>query len=114
MLEGYQAYTDYLGIMNTTQAAIEQAVHDVTGGTKTKWGDQEIDWTSANWRRMTMREAIVHFWPEHAGAKPVVSDFATHDSVKDLVARVRAAGIKLAYDPNDAAGKTLTGIFDPT
>ena len=37
MLEAYQAYTDYLGIMDTTQGAIEQAVQDVTGGTKTKW-----------------------------------------------------------------------------
>src|ERR1700704_334396 len=90
MLEAYQAYTDYLGIMNTTQGAIEQGVRDVTGGTKTKWGDHEIDWSSANWRRMTMREAIVHFWPANAGAAPVVSDFATHDSVKDLVMRVRA------------------------
>jgi lysyl-tRNA synthetase class 2 len=31
MLEAYQAYTDYLGILETTQGAIEQAVKDVTG-----------------------------------------------------------------------------------
>jgi lysyl-tRNA synthetase class 2 len=112
MLEAYQAYTDYLGIMNTTQGAIEQGVRDVTGGTKTKWGDHEIDWSSANWRRMTMREAIVHFWPENAGAKPVVSDFATHDAVKNLVMRVREASIKMAYDPNEPPGKTIAGIFE--
>ena len=47
MLEAYQAYTDYLGIMDTTQGAIEQAVEDVTGGTKTKWGEDEIDWSHA-------------------------------------------------------------------
>jgi lysyl-tRNA synthetase class 2 len=112
MLEAYQAYTDYLGIMNTTQGAIEQAVKDVSGGTKTKWGDHEIDWASANWRRMTMREAIVHFWPEKAGTKPVVSDFATHESVKNLVMRVRDAGVNVAYDPNEPAGKTIAGIFE--
>jgi lysyl-tRNA synthetase class 2 len=112
MLEAYQAYTDYLGIMNTTQGAIEQAVKDVTGGTKTKWGDYEIDWAGANWRRMTMREAIVHFWPEKAGAKPVVSDFATHESVKNLVMRVRDAGVNVAYDPNEPAGKTIASIFE--
>ena len=39
MLEAYQAYTDYFGIMETTQASIEQAVKDVTGGTTTKWGE---------------------------------------------------------------------------
>ena len=64
MLEAYQAYTDYLGILDTTQASIEQAVVDVTGGTITKWGEDEIDWSNANWRRMTMREAISKFWPE--------------------------------------------------
>src|SRR5579885_3055956 len=50
MLEAYQAYTDYLGILETTQGSIEQAVKDVTGGTKAKWGEQEIDWSHDNWR----------------------------------------------------------------
>ncbi len=57
MLEAYQAYTDYQGIMDLTQELITQAAKDVTGGTKTKWGEQEIDW--ANWQRLTMREAII-------------------------------------------------------
>jgi lysyl-tRNA synthetase, class II len=120
MLEAYQAYTDYLGIMNTTQAAIEQAVQDVTGGTKTRWtikeGEHEvvheIDW--ANWRRITMREAIIQFWPEKAGAKPEISDFGSAESVKALVMRVRGAGIDLAYDPNEPAGRTIAGLFEVT
>jgi lysyl-tRNA synthetase class 2 len=89
---------------------IEQAAKDVTGGAKTKWGEEEIDW--GNWRRMTMREAIVEFWPEKAGAKPAMSDFASHESVKALVTRVRGAGVDLAYDPNEPAGKTIAGIFE--
>ncbi len=59
MLEFYQAYTDYRGVMELTQKLIEQAAIDVTGGTKTKWGEDEIDWAERNWRRMTMREAII-------------------------------------------------------
>ena len=73
MLEFYQAYTDYQGIMDLTQELITQAAMDVNGGTKAKWGDQEIDW--ANWQRMTMREAIIHYWPEVAGAKPADERF---------------------------------------
>jgi lysyl-tRNA synthetase class 2 len=108
MLEFYQAYTDYRGIMDLTQQLIEQAAKDVTGGTKTKWtlrdhksellddlqmsksglaraelarreaeGDEnkvdQIDW--ANWTRLTMREAIIHYWPEAAGAKPEMGEF---------------------------------------
>ncbi len=85
MLEFYQAYTDYQGIMDLTQELITQAAKDVTGGTKVKWGDQEIDW--ANWTRMTMREAIIEFWPPEAGAKPEVSDFVDSAAVVALLGR---------------------------
>src|ERR1700731_2223987 len=63
MLEFYQSYTDFRGVMDLTQKLIEQAAKDVTGGTKIKWGDQEIDWAGSNWRRMTMREATVQHRP---------------------------------------------------
>jgi len=79
MLEFYQAYTDYQGVMDLTQELITQAAQDVTGGTRTKWGDVEIDW--ANWQRFTMREAIIHFWPEAAGGKPDPREFSTVDSL---------------------------------
>ena len=112
MLEFYQAYTDYRGVMDLTQEIIEQAAKDVTGGTKTKWGEDEIDWAGANWRRMTMREAIIHYWPEAAGTKPEISDFATQDSVKNLVQRFNAAHAHVAYDPNESPGKTIASLFD--
>ncbi len=112
MLEAYQAYTDYLGILETTQGSIEQAVKDVTGGMKTKWGEHEIDWSHTNWRRMTMREAILHFWPEKAGAKPERSDFAARQSVVALVERVRGAGISLSYDAAEPVGKTIAALFE--
>ncbi|MFZ0199153.1 MAG: lysine--tRNA ligase [Candidatus Sulfotelmatobacter sp.] len=88
MLEFYQAYTDYQGIMDLTQELITQAAKDVTGGTKVKWGDQEIDW--ANWTRMTMREAIIHYWPVAGGAKPEKSDFTSAASLDALLAKVAA------------------------
>src|ERR1041385_4197211 len=91
MLEFYQAYADFRDVMNLTQELIIQATKDVTGGTKTQWGDQEIDWSPENWRRMTMREAIIHFWPERAGVKPELSHFAAHDSVKAVVQRFHSA-----------------------
>ncbi|MGH9516846.1 MAG: lysine--tRNA ligase [Terriglobales bacterium] len=110
MLEFYQAYTDYRGVMDLTQALITQAANDVTGGTKTKWGEQEIDWS--DWRRMTMREAIIEYWPESAGANPSLADFASHDSVKALVQRFNSAHSHMAYDPNEPAGKTIASLFE--
>jgi lysyl-tRNA synthetase class 2 len=112
MLEFYQAYTDYKGVMDLTQELIIQAAKDVTGGLKTKWGDQEIDWSRENWRRMTMREAIIEYWPERAGAKPQLSDFSSQGSVKALVSRFNAAHSHMAYDPNEPAGKTIANLFE--
>jgi lysyl-tRNA synthetase, class II len=112
MLEAYQAYTDYRGIMDLTQGLIIQAAKDVTGGTKTKWGEHEIEWAEENWRRMTMREAIIHYWPERAGAKPEMADFASRDSVKAVVQRFNAVHSHVAYDPQEPAGKTIAGLFE--
>jgi lysyl-tRNA synthetase, class II len=112
MLEFYQAYADFRDIMKLTENLIEQAAKDVNGTTKSKWGDVEIDWSSSNWRRMTMREAILQFWPEKAGAKPNMSDFASHDSVRALVARFNSAGKHMAYDPSEPAGKTIANLFE--
>src|SRR5258707_694231 len=112
MLEFYQAYTDYRGVMDLTQQLIIQAAKDVTGGTKTKWGEQEIVWSESNWRRMTMREAIIEYWPESAGTKPVLWDFFSHDSVRVLVERFNAGHAHIPYDPNEPAGKTIANLFE--
>jgi len=112
MLEFYQAYTDYRGVMDLTQQLIIQAAKDVAGEMKTKWGEQEIDWSEVNWRRMTMREAIIEYWPEQAGAKPSLSDFSSPDSVKALVDRFNAAHSHMAYDPKEPLGKTIANLFE--
>ncbi|MGD0570098.1 MAG: lysine--tRNA ligase [Candidatus Sulfotelmatobacter sp.] len=99
MLEFYQAYTDYQGVMDLTQELITQAAIDVTGGTKTKWGDQEIDWE--NWTRLTMREAIAKFWPEEAGAAPTPTEFSNVDA---FVQRLKYAVESLQQAMGNAPG----------
>jgi lysyl-tRNA synthetase class 2 len=110
MLEFYQAYSDYQGVMDLTQEIITQAAKDVNGTTKAKWGDQEIDW--ANWTRMTMREAIIHYWPEAAGAKPEMSEFTSADGVKNLVTRFNQTRAHVAYDPHAPLGNTIANVFE--
>jgi lysyl-tRNA synthetase class 2 len=118
MLEAYQAYTNYEGIMNLTMESITDAAIAVNGSRKSKWTRtedgkeviEELDWS--NWQRMTMREAIIKFWPEHSGAKPEMSDFAAHESLKGLVERFNAGHTHMAYDPAAPAGKTIAGLFE--
>jgi len=114
MLEFYQAYANYRDVMDLTQNMIEQAAKDVTGGTVTKWGDDQIDWANANWRRMTMREAIIHFWPEVAGPAPDMAEFS---SVSAFVQRLKIAqsSTQLAWTkaPDPLSGEEARQIRRP-
>lgn len=110
MLEAYQAYTNYQGIMDLTQELITTAAKDVNGSTKSKWGDQEIDWSA--WQRLTMREAIIRFWPEKAGSKPQLYEFASPLIVRSMIGHLLDSGIKFAYDPDKPTGATVAAIFE--
>jgi lysyl-tRNA synthetase, class II len=109
MLEFYQAYTDYQGVMDLTQEIITQAAKDVNGTTKAKWGDAEIDW--ANWQRLTMREAIIKHWPRSAGPRPSMEDFASASSVDELALRLDVFQ-GFHHDSGDPPGTTIAALFE--
>jgi lysyl-tRNA synthetase, class II len=60
MLEFYQAYTDYRGLMDLSAELLRQVAIDVTGGTEVEYQGHSLDFERLE--RYTMREAIVHFW----------------------------------------------------
>jgi lysyl-tRNA synthetase class 2 len=111
MLEFYQAYADYKDMMQLTEDLLSQVAQDVNGTTKTTFNGHEIDF--ANWQRLSMREAIIKYWPEEAAPKPEMSDFATAESVGKLVQRLNAKHHPhMPYDPKDPAGKTIAAMFE--
>jgi lysyl-tRNA synthetase, class II len=55
MLEFYQAYTDYHGLMDLTAELLKQVAIDATGGTVVDYQGTTLDF--GNIRRVTMREA---------------------------------------------------------
>jgi len=73
MLEFYQAYTDYLGMMDLSEELLRAVAVAANGTTKAVYDGREIDF--ATFRRLTMREAVCEFWK--AGEKPSL------DNVKD-------------------------------
>ena len=73
MLEFYQAYTDYRGMMDLSAELLKQVALDATGGTEVEWAGTRLDFGSLP--RFSMREAVVEFW-EGAG-RP------TLDNVRD-------------------------------
>ncbi len=73
MLEFYQAYANYHDLMDLTEELIKFVAMEVNGTTLTTFNDVEID--LGKWRRLTMREAIIQFWPENFGPAPSQIDF---------------------------------------
>ena len=109
MLEFYQAYSDYRDLMDLTEEMLARVVMDVNDSTWTSFNGQQIDFS--NWKRLTMRQAIIEYWPEKAGAKPAIADFADATSVGTLVKRLNAAPPHMPYDPLDPPGKTIAEMF---
>ncbi len=111
MLEFYEAYSDYKDLLKLTEEMLAQVARDVNGSTKATFNGQEIDF--ADWQRLSMREAIIKFWPAKAGAKPEMKDFADAASVSALVKRLNAAHTPhMPYDPSEPAGKTIAALFE--
>jgi lysyl-tRNA synthetase, class II len=95
MLEFYQAYNDYLGLMDLTAEMLKQVAIDATGGTEVQFQEHRIDF--ANLQRFTMREAVVAFWNE--------SDRPAIEQVKD------PAWLK-QHSGKASAGEALADIFE--
>jgi lysyl-tRNA synthetase class 2 len=110
MLEFYQAYANYHDLMQLTQELVTQVALEVNGTTVTNFAGHEIDLST--WRRFSMREAILEFWPEAAGTKPTLGDFSSGDAVERMVQQVRDARISLDFHPGQSTGKTIASIFE--
>ncbi len=110
MLEFYQAYANYHDLMALTEELITYVAMEVNGTTITTFNGVEID--LAQWKRYSMREAILHFWPDAAGAKPHMEDFADAAHVLALSQRLRDAHVNVDLDRNSPAGNNIASIFE--
>ena len=89
MLEFYQAYANYKDLIVLTQELIAFVAQEVNGTTITHFNGAEID--LSRWEKLTMREAIIKWWPPEAGAKPQNIDFAGAEHLKALLRRAVSA-----------------------
>jgi lysyl-tRNA synthetase class 2 len=98
MLEFYQAYTDYQGLMDLTAELLRQVALDATGTTVAEFAGEQLDFGTI--RRLTMREAVVEFWQGHdRDARP------TLENVKD-------PEWLLHHSDKATAGEALTELFE--
>jgi lysyl-tRNA synthetase class 2 len=95
MLEFYQAYTDYRGLMDFSAELLRQVAIDATGSAQVPWGDDVLDFGSV--RKLSMREAVVEFWKG--------SQQPTLENVKDPEWLAR-------HSDKFSAGERLVDLFE--
>ena len=95
MLEFYQAYTDYRGLMDLSEELLRQVAIDATGGATVEYEGQQLDFNRL--ARYTMREAIVEFWSGEGRPTPE---------------QVRDPEWLLHHSEKPTPGEALTDIFE--
>jgi lysyl-tRNA synthetase, class II len=74
MLEFYQAYSDYRDLMELAEELFASVAQKICGSTEVTFGEHKLDF--GRWQRLSMREAIVQYWPSEAGITPSVAELA--------------------------------------
>jgi len=100
MMEVYQAYTDYHGMMELAESLISTVAMEVLGTTKIKYQGQDIDLTPP-WTRITMIEAV----SKYTGVN--------FDEIKtDEEARNAAKAKGMEIEGNPVKGEVLNMMFE--
>jgi lysyl-tRNA synthetase, class II len=95
MLEFYQAYTDYRGMMQLSKELLRECATDTTGSATVVYQGRSLDFGAI--REYSMREALIEFWP-HA-EKPSL------DNVKD-------PSWLLSHSQQTTASAALVDLFE--
>lgn len=96
-LEFYWAYADYLQVMELTEQMVSYAAEKVTGSTKVKFAEHEIEFKPP-WRRLEMRQGIL----ETSGI-----DIAEHKTAEELYKAIAAKHGNKTPDPKSTRGKMI-------
>jgi lysyl-tRNA synthetase class 2 len=111
MLEFYQAYSDYLELMDMTEELFSGLAERITGSAQIKYGEQTIDF--GKFERLSMREAIVKYWPSAAGAAPTATELGAEGGPRTVAERfntyARAHGIDSVANVAKLSDGELTG-----
>jgi lysyl-tRNA synthetase class 2 len=85
MLEFYEAYSNYRDLMDMNEQLFALLARNITGSTTVKYGEIELDFSKMS--RLTMREAIVKYWPREAGEAPTLEMLASAGGAREATSR---------------------------
>ena len=117
MLEFYQAYADYQDLMALSERLLQHAAKAVLGTLEFDYGEHRISF--ATFERLTMKEAVVKYWPADAVPAPKVQDFAEMKNVFRWVeaynqwpARAGSGHEAISLEAGAAPGLALQILFE--
>jgi len=96
--------------MDFTEKMLEQVAREVNGTPVSRFNGHEIDWSK--FQRLSMREAIIKYWPDNAPPRPSMSDFANPGTLEQMVHRYNAHNPHIPHDPSAPSGKTIAEMFE--
>jgi lysyl-tRNA synthetase class 2 len=105
MLEFYEAYSNYRDLMDLNEVLFAELAKNVAGSTTVKYGEHELDF--AKMERLSMRDAIIKYWPHAAGAAPAAEELAAPGGPANIGQRYNAWA-KPAAAPYAAAKGSLS------
>src|SRR5467141_2063850 len=105
MLEFYEAYSNYRDLMDMNEKLFALLAKNITGSTTVKYGEMELDFSKM--QRLSMREAIVKYWPPEAGVPPTLEELAAPGGAHEATKRYNVWA-KQSGAPYAAAKGTLT------
>ena len=105
MLEFYQAYANYHDLMDLTEELVAFVATEVNGSMITHFNGHEID--LSKWQRLSMREAIVKWWPPLAVSAPRLSYSSSADLNELSAALFRASTASRKKLPDVISDQTL-------
>jgi lysyl-tRNA synthetase class 2 len=85
--------------MDLSEDLLRQVAMDVNGSAVCEFEGREIDF--GNFQRLSMRQAIIEYWPDFAGDPPTMTDFASSAGVHALIRRA-AESINAAFHSGPA------------
>ena len=103
MLEFYEAYADYHGLMDLTEDMLRGLAGETLGSTRITYQGEEYDFGSP-FARMTVKEAILHFNPQLGEA-----DLADPEAARRVAER-----LEIPLKPGYGLGKVQIEIFEKT
>lgn len=106
MLEFYQAYANYEEMMQLTIDLLKFVALEVNGTTISEFNGAQLDFGKVE--KLSMREAIIKFWPTEAGINPELMTFDDRASLGMLVDTTQYNLSKMGKD-----GAITAGPSDP-